>query len=333
MARTLDTSTLDLAATTWAGHLNLPDVFSKNNPDVAISGREWVMQSLFKAHFKDEFDYLMAKMRGRMGPDVLAEFEVETAERFTPRSDETLAELLAEKLAITPEGDHIPGKIGTAIVGSRVVGTRITRHGMKNATWNEYAGEKEERAAGNVREAGKDGMGADPFPPENTIFPDETAHMGYGLMFMALNTNVSIEFAQAGIDAAVDLLDEGTADGMLEGRDGSQPVDPNAAAVGNVLFALDLGTPAFGPASDAAPGALATAAAIADDVSADFTATLTYVRASSSNSVPTPLNDHIDGEAGTSGADFNFNTVAIVSGATVSMTAWTVTQPQGPTAT
>ncbi len=333
MARTLDTATLDLAATTWAGHLNLPDVFSKKNSDVAIGGREWVMQSLFNAHFKDEFDYLMAKMVGKMGPDVLAEFEAEAAERFTPRSDEMLAELLAEKLAITPEGDHIPGNIGTVVVGSTQVGTRVTRHGMKNAVWREYAGEKEERAAGNVRVAGQEGPGADPFPPEGTIFPDETAHMGYGLMFMALNTNVSIEFAQAGVDAALDLLDEGTVDGVIEGRTGAQPVDPNAAVTGTLLFSLDLGTPGFGAATDAAPGALATAAAIADDISADATATLSYCRASSANVLITPLNDHIDGEAGTSGADFIFNTLAIVSGATVSMTAWTVTQPQGPTAT
>ncbi|MCH8809732.1 MAG: hypothetical protein IH993_07875 [Proteobacteria bacterium] len=62
--------------------------------------------------------------------------------------------------------------------------------------------------------------------------------------------------------------------------------------------------------------------------SADATGTLGYCRASSSNAADTPLDDHIDGEAGTSGADWNFNTLSIVAGATVSATAWTVTLPE-----
>ena len=94
-----------------------------------------------------------------------------------------------------------------------------------------------------------------------------------------------------------------------------------------------LGTPGFNGATDLAPDAEAAANAIADDVSADATATLGYCRASSADTIITLKNAHIDGEAGTSGADFNFNTLAIVSGATVSMTAWTFRLPQGPTAT
>ena len=173
----------------------------------------------------------------------------------------------------------------------------------------------------------------DPLPPENTVWPDEQRHLGISEMF-ALNTNVSIAFAQAGIDASVALLDEGSVAGFIQGWTGAQPVDPNAADVGTLLFSVTLTTPTpFTSSTDATPGALATAAAIADDTSADNTGTVLYCRGSSSNSLFTVLNSHIDGEAGTSGADFNFNTVAIVSGATVSVTSWTVTQPQGPTAT
>lgn len=333
MARTLDNSTLDLAAKTWAAHFDLPDAYSKKHPDVAIAGREWVMQSFYKADYKDEFNYILGKFKARLGPEALAEFEAEAAERFTPRDDGMFHGLLAEKLAIDSDGNHIPGTIGTVVVGAAKVGSRITRHGMQDAYWNVYAGEEEERAAGNVRERGKDGSGADPRPPADSFWPYELAHLGESHELYALVTNVSIAFAQASIDAGLDLLDEGTADGMLEGRSGAQPVDPNAATTGTLLFSLDLGTPAFGAAADGAPGADATAAAIADDTSADATATLGYVRGSSSNSFPTPLNAHIDGEAGTSGADFNFNTLAIVSGATISMTSWVVTQPQGPTAT
>ena len=100
------------------------------------------------------------------------------------------------------------------------------------------------------------------------------------------------------------------------------------AAVGNLLFTMTCSAVAFTAATDAAPGALKTASTITDEASAEFTATLTYCRGSSSNAADTPLNDHIDGEAGTSGADWNFNTVAIVSGAVVSAT-WTITLPEG----
>jgi len=85
---------------------------------------------------------------------------------------------------------------------------------------------------------------------------------------------------------------------------------------------------AFGAAADAAPGGTATASAVTDDASADATATLGYCRASSTADGATPVDDHLDGEAGTSGADFNFSTLAIVSGATISLTSWTVTQPE-----
>ena len=94
-------------------------------------------------------------------------------------------------------------------------------------------------------------------------------------------------------------------------------------------FTLTCSATAFGVAGDDNPGALKTANAITDDSSADATITLGYCRASSSNAADTPLDDHIDGEAGTSGADFNFNTLSIVSGSTVSMTAWTTTLPEG----
>ncbi len=325
MTRELDTGTLDNAAKHYAG------LFMA---DGGKHDRDWVMKEFYNFTFRDEHEYLLEEIRGQLGADAMADFDGRAKSVLTPRTDEVFEGLLSKKLAITPDGDHIPGVIGTTVIGSRTIGRRVTRHGVLNADWNRYAGEDEERALGNVRTMGEDGPGADPLPPEDTLFPDETMHMGQGaVMQMALNTNVSIAFAQAGVDAALDLLDEGTADGFIEGRTGSQPADPNVGVTGTLLFSLDLGTPGFGGSTDGAPGALATAAAIADDVEADATATLSYCRAYSANTIIVILNAHIDGEAGTSGADFNFNTLAIVSGATVSMTAWTVTQPQGPTAT
>lgn len=145
---------------------------------------------------------------------------------------------------------------------------------------------------------------------------------------MALNTRVSIESALLGANALVDNLDEGTLGAVIQGRTGAQPADPDAATTGTNLFTLTCSATAFGAAVDAAPGAQKTANAITDDTSADATGTLGYCRASSSSVADTPLDDHIDGEAGTAGADFNFNTLSIVAGATVSMTSWVVTLPQ-----
>ena len=335
MTRTLKTATLDKAAGIWAGHFLLPSRFSKNNPEVAIAGREWALQNFYNADFKDEFAHLLAKFKRQLGPDALADFEAEAKDRFTPRDDKVFADLLAEKLAIDPNGVHLPGKIGTVILGSQPVGRRITRHGIKPARWNVYAGESEERALGHLREIGKAGPGADPLPPADTLWSNETDHLGAPSELMALNTNVSVAFAIAGLDAARVLLDEGSLGAVIQCRDGTQPVDPNAALTGANLATLTCSAVAFGAAGDAAPGALATAAAITDDSSADATGSVTHCRASSSSVADTPLNDHIDGSAGlTAGTfDFEFNTDAFVSGAVISITAWTATQPQGPTAT
>lgn len=336
MSRTLNIKTLDKAAADWAANFTLPSVFSKRDPEVGIGGREWALQNLFKADFKDEFEYLLPKFKDNLGKTPLIDFEKIAKERFSPRDDKVLVKMLADKLAIDPDGNHVPGKIGTVKIGQRLIGQRVVeieplysiqrrrKLGLLKTPenrevvpiimphrWPIYAGEDDERRAG--------GSAADPFPhPE---------------LMMALNTNVSYAFAAAALDPALDLLDEGTADGMIQGVSGSQPVDPDAALTGTILFDLDLGTPAFNAAADQAPDAEAAATAIADDVSANATNTLTHCRASSSNSFPTPLNDHIDGSAGTATVDFVYNTDAIVSGATISMTAWTFRIPQGPTAT
>jgi hypothetical protein len=145
---------------------------------------------------------------------------------------------------------------------------------------------------------------------------------------MALNTRISNECAILACDAVVDNLDEGTAGATIQGRTGAQPADPDTIVSGTNLFTMTASTIAFGAAVDNTGSARATAAAVTDDSSADATGTLGYVRASSSNAADTPLDDHIDGEAGTSGADWNFNTLSIVSGSTVSTTAWTVDMPE-----
>lgn len=191
--RQLDTKCLDGFAKACAAHLVQDSRYSRRNPEVAIYGREWVYQSLVNLHFKDEFEHVVAAIKPLLGPTVLKEFEAEAAKRFKPRSDEELAKQLAERLAITPDGKHIPGKIGNVLVGSRTVATRIVvmekRTSMrrrleafeagetppppemitvaKPANWPIYAGEEEERA----REGGGiDTPGVTPLPDPKTVF-------------------------------------------------------------------------------------------------------------------------------------------------------------------
>lgn len=310
MGRQLDTATLDVAARHYAAEFIRPDMPHPHVKGRFIAGHEYVLVNMFGFTFKDEFDYLASKIRGYLGPDSLKDFDKEAAARFEPRSDKLFADLLADKLAIDVNGEHIRGKIGTTKVGSRVIGKGLTVRGnLKNLYWNIYAGEIEERLA-------ESGVA--------TALPPGTE----GLPVGALNTRISNESALLGANALVDNLDEGTAGAVIQGRTGAQPADPDTAVTGTNLFTLTCSDPAFGAATDAAPGALKTANAITDDSSADATGTLGYCRASSSSVANTPLDDHIDGEAGTSGADFNFNTLAIVAGAVVSMTSWTITLPE-----
>lgn len=148
--RTLLTKTLDGFAKHLAAEFLRPDVPSKHTEGKFIGGQALVMQDFYNLTFRDEFDHVLKAFRGQLGPDALVEFDALAAERFTPRDDAVLAELLAEKLAIDPEGDHIPGKIGKVQFGKRIVGKQLDKEGnVKNAYWPIYAGEEEERTADN----------------------------------------------------------------------------------------------------------------------------------------------------------------------------------------
>ena len=300
MARKLDTATLDGYAGDCAAW------WLQNRPP---NDRAFVQTQLHNLTFKDEFDHIVKMVGSILGGPAGKEFSAMIS-GLKPRDEKVLAKMLADHLAVDMDGGHIPGKVGKVVIGSRVVGKGTTLRGRpKNLYWPIYAGEGDERAAGSGA--------VDPLP--------ETAEP---LPIGALNTRISNEVAILACDAIVDNIDEGSAGGVIQGRSGAQPADPDTVASGTLLFTLLLSDPAFGNAADDNPGAIATANSITDDSSADATATLGYCRASSSNGQPTPLDDHIDGEAGTSGADFNFNTLSIVSGATVSMTSWTVTMPE-----
>ena len=321
--RDLDTKTLDGAARDYAA------AFMR--PTDAVYGREWVMKSLYNAHFKDEFDYVRHGMRGWLGQNALAEFDDEAAKRFTPRSDEEYVRQLAERLAVDPAGKPIPGKIGSVQRGQIVIGWRL-----KSSKWDKvagvkvplarsvprvvrasvYVGETPEEAAFRVTKTLQD--------QGEVIFP-----MSQWPFSMALATRISNEAAIAACDAIVDRLDEGTGAGIIRILDGTQATDPDTTIGAQTTLALLVcSDPVFGAAADAAPGGRATASAITNDSSADATGTASWFRASATNDGATSLDDHIDGSVGTATTDMVLNTVSIVSGATVSISSWTVTMPE-----
>src|SRR4051812_10156455 len=105
--------------------------------------------------------------------------------------------------------------------------------------------------------------------------------------------------------------------GKLRIYDGTQPAHVDTALSGNTLLA-DLALSATAAAG--ASSHVLTLSAITADSSADNTGTATW------GSLLTSANVRIvDFSVSTSGADLNLNTVSIVSGAQVSVSAFTIT--------
>lgn len=166
MARQLDTQTLDNYGRQFAvwwiqGH-------QSGFPE---RDRAWLKQEFYNLTFKDEFEYLFGAVQSHLVGGELDAFKTVIGELTTksPRSDKVLKKELANRLAIDADGNHIPGKIGSTIVGSRIVGKRMNRRGVaKAAYWPIYAGEDEERAVNS-------GV-ADPLPDPDSLFNDD-AHL------------------------------------------------------------------------------------------------------------------------------------------------------------
>jgi len=329
--RTLDVYTLENAAKHYAEQFTMESVKGLLS-DKFIGGYGYVLQNMFDLTFKDEYERVLAALTDQLSQDDLTKFKRNFRGYHYPRSDDVLEELLLERLALNPLGEHVHGFVGKTQVGNRRVGSTIVESelrrkptgvkkflGMKGELiekvfrvkpeyWPVYAGELTERAAGSdaVDELPK---GAEP----------------YTEMVLALNPRIANVAAIAAADAIVDLIDGGTSAGNIRGRTGAQPAGADETETGTLLFTLVMSDPAFGNAADGTPGGVATASAITDDSSADATGTLGYCRVAA---VGTSPDDIMDGEAGTSGADFNFSTLSIVSGATISMSSFTVTMPE-----
>ena len=305
-------------------------------------GPAMVLRDMHNLAFKDEFEVVMEAMRGELGETAWTRFEAAWEKVAEPREDKVFHELLKTKLAITPDGEHMEGVIGSTTVGGRRIGTQIieveapdsiarrkrlglpkegnreTMHKIVALDWPIYAGEEDERHANS-------GV-ADPIPGRlgnavKTFLEDESG---------ALNTSVSNESILLGANALGDNIDEGTLGAIIVGYTTAQATDADTAVGAQTkLFTCQLtGTTTFGAATDAGPGGIKTANAVSDDTSADATNTLAWCRTSSSSSAGVALDDHIDGEAGTANADWIFNTLAVVTGATVSITSWTITLPE-----
>lgn len=337
--RPLDTSTLDAAAKHFMVQWLADGSRKSASGKVYIAGPEYVLQCFSNFHFKDEFEYLMEGMKARLQGTDLANFEKAAHERFKPRDDKMLARLLKEKLAVDVFGNHIEGAIGTVEISRERVVDRVpilmrrpivrpVNRGDPGGPWHItgyreypivrpmywpiYAGEGEERAAGR--------SGPDILPPHTEPLP-----VGVNV------TNISAELCIAALDQVTIRLEEGSAAALITGRTGAQPADPDAAASGTLIFTLTMTEPnAFAGAVDDTDGSCsATAAAITDDVSADNTNTLGYCRFSAQSTT----DDHIDGNVTTDGTGAtDWNTLAIVSGSTVSMTSCIVGMSQGSTA-
>ena len=136
------------------------------------------------------------------------------------------------------------------------------------------------------------------------------------------NFRCSLEFAQAALDAGLNLLDT-AGPGEIKIYTGTPPATCETAASGTLLGTLTFSATAFPASADANPGAIATASAITDDSSADATNTAGYFRALESDGTV-----HLQGDCGTSSTDMIMNTTSITSGLAISITAYTVTLPE-----
>lgn len=143
---------------------------------------------------------------------------------------------------------------------------------------------------------------------------------------MAANPMVSMLSARAALDALLAKLNVGGTAGHIKIFSGAMPATCETADSGVLLSTLTLSTTAFPASTD--PGstglATATANAIASDTNAAASGTAGYFRAYDSAGVCI-----VQGTVGTSATDMILNTTSIVAGATVAITSWVVTLPDG----
>lgn len=133
---------------------------------------------------------------------------------------------------------------------------------------------------------------------------------------MALNPKTSTARRNASLDSAFDVLNSG----HLMIYDSTQPTDADTALGAQVKLAdLSFGVTAFAAAASASKAANS----ITQDSSADATGTATWGTLVVTTRATT---GSLDFSVGTSSANLNMNSVAISSGAAVSVSSFTITQ-------
>jgi hypothetical protein len=140
---------------------------------------------------------------------------------------------------------------------------------------------------------------------------------------MTSNPRISNLAALDALDAVLDLLNVGGA-GYIEIRTGAAPGSVSDAATGTLLATCVLSNPAFPAASDAMPGATASADAITDDASADANGVASYFRAYDNGGTGV-----IQGVVNVSNADMIVPNTNVTMGAAFAITAWAITLPEG----
>jgi len=136
---------------------------------------------------------------------------------------------------------------------------------------------------------------------------------------MALNPKTAAARRNAALDTIFDTLNSGT----MRVADGTQPTDADTALGAQVDLAdLTFGSTAFAAASAGSK----SANAITQDSAANASSTATWVTLQATGVAFSGSNARvIDMSAGTSGANINFNSVAISSGAAVSCSSFSAT--------
>lgn len=122
------------------------------------------------------------------------------------------------------------------------------------------------------------------------------------------------------LNALRDFIDSGSGPGYFEIRDGTQPANANLGATGTLLATLTFSDPC---ASNASSGTL-TFNSITGDNNVDNSGTASWGRAyNSSGQVAFDFDVTASGGGGT----LQLNSVSLVAGGTVIVTAFTLTQP------
>ncbi len=139
--------------------------------------------------------------------------------------------------------------------------------------------------------------------------------LAVAVFMAAVSANAGLKIAAATRNAELDAITTAIgSSGVIKLYDGSRPATCGTATT-------LLGTMAL--SATAAPGASAgvlTFSAITNDSSADATSTATWFRVQTSGGTCI-----LDGTAGTSATDMILNTAAIVTGAAISVSSFTIT--------